>query len=61
MFGKESPSGAGSGAPDQFLAAVVVSLALESQVIILRSRRSSCLAPGDGWWVGGGVEQGWGE
>lgn len=49
MFGKESPSGAGSGAPDQFLAAVVMSLALESQVIILRSRHSSCLAPGDGW------------
>ena len=44
MFLKESPSGAGSGASDRFLAAAVVSLALESQIIILRSRYNGCFA-----------------
>lgn len=37
MFLKESLSGEGSGVSDGFLAAVVVSLALESQIIILCS------------------------
>lgn len=55
MFLKESPSGAGSRASDQFLAAVVVSLALESQIIILHSHHNSCLALGGGWWSGAGV------
>lgn len=44
MFLKESLSGAGSGAPDRFLAAVVVSLALESQIIISCSCYNGCLA-----------------
>lgn len=43
MFLKESPAGAGGGASDRFLAAVVVSLAPQSQIIILRSRYSGCL------------------
>lgn len=41
---KESLFGAGVGASDRFLAAMVVSLALESQIIILHSCYNGCLA-----------------
>jgi len=44
MFLKESPSGAGGGASDRFLAAMVVSLALESQIIILCCCYNGCFA-----------------
>lgn len=44
IFLKESLSGAGGGASDRFLAAVVVSLALGSQIIILCSHYNGCLA-----------------
>lgn len=43
MFLKESPSGAGGGALDRFLAAVFVSPVLESQIVVVCSCYSGCL------------------